>query len=100
MESIAPSRIHENAWVAWLAARALHTSRMAVTLGSRIYLWNTDRATFLADEAWVRHELCHIRQFRRYGLLRFLFLYLVESICHGYRGNRFEQEARAQERQP
>lgn len=93
----APCRIVENAWIARIAARKLRSAQMAVTLGNRIYLWHTDRETFLGQPEWVRHELCHVRQFRRYGWLRFLGLYLWESLRHGYRENAFEREARAAE---
>lgn len=90
-------RIVENAWLAGIAARKLGSPRAAVTLGRRIYLWNTDRATFLKDDRWVRHELCHVRQFSQYGFMGFLFRYLVETLRRGYRENRFEREAREAE---
>lgn len=94
---VPPCQILENAWIARIAAWKLHSDQMAVTLGNRIYLWHTDRETFLGQPAWVRHELCHVRQFQRYGWVRFLGLYLWENLRHGYRGNAFEQEARAAE---
>lgn len=51
----------------------------------------------MENDRWVRHELAHIEQFRRYGLIRFIFLYLWESVRHGYYNNRFEKEAREAE---
>lgn len=92
-----PCKILENAWIARIAARKLHSDQMAVTLGNRIYLWHTDRETFLGQPAWVRHELCHVRQFQKYGWVRFLGLYFWENLRHGYRDNAFEREARAAE---
>lgn len=92
-------RIHENSWLAALAAFKLRSRRMAVTMGCHIYLWNTDKDTFLSNTAWLKHELCHVRQFRHYGFFRFLWLYCGESIRKGYYHNKFEQEARAAERQ-
>jgi hypothetical protein len=41
--------------------------------------------------------LKHIEQYRRYGIARFIVLYLVESIKKGYYNNRFEIEARKAE---
>lgn len=93
-----PCRIHENSWLAALAAFKLRSKRVAVTMGNHIYLWNTDRNTFLNNDGWLRHELCHVRQFRRYGLFRFLWLYLVESARKGYYNNKYEKEARDAEK--
>jgi hypothetical protein len=86
-------RIHEQSPVGWLAARKLGSKSVAVTLGRHIYLWGAGAGDFLGDEAWVRHELCHVRQFKKYGWLPFLWLYLLENMRHGYRGNRFETAA-------
>ena len=97
MRKSALPRILENAWIARLAARRLHAEQMAVTLGTTIYLWHATREEFLAQPGWVRHELCHVEQFRKYGWLRFLGLYLWESMRHGYRENAFEREARLAE---
>lgn len=89
--------LKENSWIARLAASKLKASNMAVVIGSTIYLWNVSSADFLKNQQWVRHELCHVRQFRTYGLVPFLYKYLLESIKHGYQQNRFEMEARAAE---
>lgn len=87
-------RIKENSWLARIAVWKLNTHSVAMVLGSTIYLYNVTKEEFLADEEWVRHECCHIRQFKRYGFLGFLLRYLWESIRHGYYNNRFEVEAR------
>jgi hypothetical protein len=89
--------IKEKSVLAYLASRKLKQPGMAVVLGSTIYLWGVSKAAFLANETWLRHELEHIRQFRQYGWVRFLYLYLWESLRKGYYNNRFEVEARAAE---
>lgn len=79
------------------AAQQLGARRAAIVFGRTIHLHGVDRREFLEDEAWVRHEVCHVRQYRRYGFLRFLWLYLLEYWRYGYRQNRFEVAARAAE---
>jgi len=88
-------KIKENSRIAKWAARRLGTRSMALTLGHTIHLHQATRQTFLQDHDWVCHELQHVTQFHRYGFLRFLVLYLWESIRRGYYNNRFEAEARA-----
>ena len=69
-----------------------------MTLGNTIHLYNTTREEFLQDQRWVRHEMKHVEQFKKYGFVRFLCLYAFESLRSGYYNNRFEKEARAAER--
>jgi len=89
--------IRENSWMAWLAARKLGAPAVAITLGNTIHLYRTRKEHFLRNERWVKHELKHVEQFRRYGYIRFIFLYVAESIRRGYYNNRFEVEARKAE---
>jgi len=70
---------------------------MAIVWGHTIHLCHTPKHEFLSDEKWVKHELCHIKQFKQYGFFSFLWYYLIESIRHGYYNNKFEIEARAAE---
>ncbi|MBL0309966.1 MAG: DUF4157 domain-containing protein [Bacteroidetes bacterium] len=91
--------IKENSFIARLAARKLKATQLAIVIGRTIHLHNTDKQSFLANSTWLRHELKHIEQFRRYGFFRFIILYLWESLLHGYRDNRFEHEAREAERE-
>lgn len=91
-------RLKENSWIARIAARKLRYRRVALTLGATIHLHNTSRSEFLEDTAWVCHELKHVAQYQRYGMLRFLVLYLTESIRKGYYNNRWEVEARLAEK--
>jgi len=89
--------IKENSFLAKLAAWKLGKSTMAIVFGSRIHLFNCSKETFLSNQSWLRHELCHVKQYQQHGYLLFLFKYLWESIRHGYYNNRFEVEARAAE---
>lgn len=83
--------------MARLAARKLGVNKVAFTLGRTIYLHNTRREHFLKDRKWLCHELKHVEQFRQYGFIRFVLLYLWESLRHGYYDNKFERAAREAE---
>lgn len=89
--------IKENSWIAKLAAKKLRTHRVAIVIGKTIHLHNTTKQDFLKDEKWVRHELCHIRQFQQNGYVVFILKYVWESVRHGYLNNRYEVEAREAE---
>jgi hypothetical protein len=93
-------RIRESSWLARLAAWKLGVPSVALTIGRTIHLHRASRHALLQDSGWLRHELRHVEQFRRYGFLAFIGLYLAESVRHGYYGNRFEREARAAETDP
>lgn len=68
-----------------------------MVLGKTIHLYNTGKDDFLKNEKWLKHELCHVQQFKRYGYIIFICMYVWESLRKGYYNNRFEQEARAAE---
>jgi len=87
-------KIKENSWQARLAAKYLKTKAVALVLGKTIHLWGVDRAYFLNDARWVKHELVHIAQFKKYGRIKMTVLYLLETIRKGYHKNKFEIEAR------
>ena len=87
-------KIKENSWQARLAAKYLKTDNVALVLGRTIHLWGVDRDYFLSDVAWVKHELVHIAQFKKYGWVRMTGFYLLETIRKGYYKNKFEIEAR------
>jgi hypothetical protein len=89
--------IKENSWLAKLAARKLRTRSVAMVMGKTIHLHNTSKADFLKNERWLKHELCHIRQFKEHGYFIFVIKYLWESLRKGYYQNRFEVEARQAE---
>lgn len=90
-------RIKENSLLARVAAYKLKTKRCAIVINKTIYLHNTTRAEFTANRKWLLHELKHVEQYQRYGVVRFILLYLYETIKNGYRNNKFEVEARVAE---
>ena len=91
-------KIIEKSFWARLAAKKLKSHSVAIVFGTTIHLWNVDKESFLANKAWLQHELEHVRQYRRYGFLPFLFLYFLEWVRHGYYQNKFEVAARNAER--
>jgi len=93
-------KIKEKSLFARIGAWKLGSVKMAMTIGNTIHLHNTSRDEFLRDERWLRHELKHVEQYRRYGFVNFLWKYTVESILKGYYNNRFEKEARSAESEP
>lgn len=80
--------------MAGIAAYFMKSDQLAMVVGKTIHLHNTKSAEFLADRRWFKHELVHLKQFARYGLLRFLAMYTWESIKKGYYNNKYEVEAR------
>ena len=89
--------IKENSWLAAIAAKKLGTTSVAMVLGKTIHLYGTTKQKFLADECWVKHELCHVKQFAEHGYFVFIIKYLWESLRKGYYNNKYEVEARAEE---
>jgi hypothetical protein len=89
--------IKENSLLARIAAWKLNTSSVAIVFGSTIHLWNCSKQEFLQNEKWVKHELCHVRQYKQHGYWGFILKYLWESLQKGYYNNRFEVEAREAE---
>ena len=90
--------IKENSWVAWLAAKKLGASSVAIVVGKTIHLHNSSKENFLKNERWLKHELSHIRQFKQHGYLPFIAKYVWESLLHGYHNNKYEKEAREAEK--
>ena len=86
--------IKENSWLAKIAAKKLRSTNVAMVLGKTIHLFGVSKTDFLKDEKWLKHELCHIKQFNQYGYFNFVVRYLWESLRKGYYNNRFEVEAR------
>jgi hypothetical protein len=90
--------IKENSWMAKLAAHQLKADKVAMVIGRTIHLYNASKQEFLSNKKWLRHEIAHVKQCRKLGVARFLFLYLMESFSKGYENNRFEIEARQHEK--
>lgn len=93
------TKIREGSWVAKLAATKLGSEKVAIVIGHTIHLHQTSKEEFEKDKRWVKHELCHVQQFERYGFLNFIFRYLWESMRMGYYNNKYEVEARAAEKE-
>jgi Domain of unknown function (DUF4157) len=91
-------RIREKSWRAKIAGWVLRGNQTAIVFGNTIHLCNTTTKEFLANKEWVCHELAHVLQYRQYGYFGFLRRYIWECIKHGYYKNRFEKEARAEEK--
>lgn len=105
--AIAESRARIRVGYPWWLRPWLARDVIAITLGRRIYLSRKATARSSAYlERLLRHELAHVRQVNRHGLIPFLVRYLVEfarllarerSINTAYRKISFEVEARAAE---
>jgi len=81
-------RVVEYSWYA-----RLHPGMVATTRYRRVYLRGS-AGRFYASPELVLHEYFHVlRQWETRTLTR--GRYLLESLRHGYRQNRFEVEARA-----
>jgi len=91
-------RIKENSWVAKIAAAKLKSGKAAIVVGNTIHLHNSSRKDFLNDTDWVCHELKHVEQYKQNGFVGFIVRYLFDSIKNGYYNNRFEVEARRNEK--
>lgn len=89
--------VKENSWIAKLAAKKLRSQNVAITIGKTIHLYNVSKNDFLKDGKWVKHEMCHIEQFKKHGFFTFIAKYLWESLKVGYYNNKFEEEARKAE---
>jgi len=89
--------IKERSFLAKIAAYKLGAKNVAFVIGKTIHLHNVTKEYFLNDAAWLRHELCHIRQFEEHGYFNFIYKYLLESWRKGYYNNKYEVEAREAE---
>jgi hypothetical protein len=89
--------IKENSLRARIAAKKLKANQVAIVFNNVIHLWGVSREAFLQNRSWTRHEVAHVYQYKKYGFVRFILLYLLESARNGYYNNRFEAEARNRE---
>ena len=83
-----------------MAARKLRVKSVAIVIGNTIHLCNATKGELINNKCWLKHELCHIRQFKQHGYFLFTIKYLYESIKVGYYNNKYEIEARAVENEP
>lgn len=88
-------RIRVGRWLPALGGRlsGMGRSAAAVTLGRTIVV-HPDAG---ADARLLRHELEHVRQWRRHPL-SFPFRYALYHLRYGYRDNPYERAAREAER--
>jgi len=89
--------IKPNAFRARVAAWVLREKNMAMVWSNTILLHGVSEEEFMSNKKWIKHELKHVEQFRRYGTLGFLVRYLFESLRKGYKSNKYEVEAREAE---
>ncbi len=89
--------IKENSIFARIAAWKLGANQVAMVLGSTIHLHGCTKSAFLSNTKWLRHEVAHVHQWQKFGKLKFIYRYLIESLKKGYYNNRFEAEARSKE---
>ncbi len=75
----------------------LSTDNVAIVFCNTIHLYGVTTQQFLNNTKWVKHELCHIKQYKQHGFIGFLIKYLWESIKVGYTKNKFEVDAREAE---
>lgn len=90
-------RIKEKSTVARIAAWRMKGPRIAIVFGHVIHLHGVTREQFLANIGWVRHEVCHVKQYQENGFWGFLWQYVADWIRVGYYANRFEKAARLAE---
>ena len=86
--------IKEQSWIAKLAAKKLKSKKVAMVMGSTIHLYDVTKEQFLQNEKWVKHEVCHLKQFQKHGHFKFILMYLWENMKHGYYKNKYEESAR------
>lgn len=90
-------RIKENSWIAKIAAKKIQTNNVAIVIGKTIYLHNSTTNDLLQNKKWLKHEMCHVKQFQQHGFFSFIIKYLWESLKKGYYKNKYEVEAREAE---
>lgn len=104
MTVIAESHAKVRIGYPWWLRPFLMRGVIAITLGRRIYI--REAMASASFERLMKHELAHVRQVHRLGLLRFLWCYLSEYARHwrrlrngqaAYAAISFEIEARAAE---
>ena len=87
-----PHRLVVLPWLRRLGSLAIN-HWLAIAIGGTIFTWRP------LTDAELEHELEHVRQWRRHGLL-FPVVYLAESLRarragkRWYHDNRFEEDAR------
>jgi hypothetical protein len=81
--AIAEGRVKVRVGYPWWLKRLLMRDVIAITLGRRIYVSAKVSQSYL--EKLLRHELAHVRQIERHGLVGFYWRYLAEFARHFWR---------------
>jgi hypothetical protein len=89
-------RVVENSTIAKVIAKIKREESYAITFGKTIFI-SCKKEDFFAQEWWVKHELAHVKQYEKHGILRFLTLYFYYAVFHPKSANPFELEAEAAE---
>jgi uncharacterized protein DUF4157 len=85
-------RVIGNSLLAKAAAKINRQETFAITFGRTIFV-SCKKEDFFKKEWWVRHELTHVAQYQKHGVLQFLSLYIYYSVFHHKSENPFEKEA-------
>ncbi len=72
----------------------MKASSIAMVFGSTIHLHGVSGQQFLQNNRWLKHELKHVEQYKKFGTFGFLARYLWYSLKYGYYKNPLEIEAR------
>lgn len=91
--------VKTDSFLAKMACRWMKSKAVAMVMGKTIHVYGVSPMDLLNNKDWLLHEMVHIRQFEENGYIRFIGLYLLESMKHGYHNNRYEMEARDETRQ-
>lgn len=94
-EGLASARARVRVGYPWWLRPWLARDVIGITIGRRIYL---SGAILRRSDEYVtrlmRHELAHVAQVNRHGLLRFLWLYVTEFLRHYWRVRSFSRAYR------
>jgi len=89
--------IKEKSWIAKIAATKLQSENCAIVFLNTIYLHNISKKEIINNTELLRHEVMHIKQWKREGVFLFLYKYIKYSFQFGYYNNPLEIEARKAE---
>ena len=93
---VAEVRVVENSGLAKVVAKIKGEQLYAITFGKTIFI-NCKKEEFFNNQWWVKHELAHVRQYQKHGILRFLAMYAYYAVFHPKSINPFEIEAEVAE---
>ena len=81
-----------------MAASYMKADAIAIVFGQTIHLHGVSADEFLKNTSWVRHELAHVAQYKKFGYYGFLLRYLWYWMRCGYYNNPLEIAAREAEK--